>query len=67
MLGQFVEHGTVFEKYDANRRRADATPGLRFGYTSNEIGFGWTNAVFLELEAGLGGGAADRILRAAAP
>jgi alpha,alpha-trehalase len=53
VLGQFVEHGTVFEKYDVDRRAADVAPNLRFGYTSNEIGFGWTNAVFLELEAGL--------------
>ena len=65
VLDQFVEHGTVFEKYDATRRRADVAPGLRFGYTSNEIGFGWTNGVFLELEAGLGQNAADAILRAA--
>ncbi|MGH9330800.1 MAG: hypothetical protein ACRD09_10170, partial [Vicinamibacterales bacterium] len=27
--------------------------GIRFGYSSNEIGFGWTNAVVLELLAGL--------------
>jgi alpha,alpha-trehalase len=66
VLGQFVEHGTVFEKYDASRRRADVAPGLRFGYASNEIGFGWTNAAFLELEAGLGANASERILRAAA-
>lgn len=66
VLGQFTEHGTIFEKYDARRRRADVAPGLRFGYASNEIGFGWTNAVFLELEAGLGAGAAERIVRAAA-
>jgi alpha,alpha-trehalase len=53
VLGQFVEHGTVFEKYDVERRAADVAPNLRFGYTSNEVGFGWTNAVFLELEAEL--------------
>jgi alpha,alpha-trehalase len=66
VLDQFVEHGTVFEKYDATRRRADVAPGLRFGYASNEIGFGWTNAAFVELEAGLGASADQRILRAAA-
>jgi neutral trehalase len=27
-------------------RRSSVAAGLRFGYSSNEIGFGWTNAVF---------------------
>jgi alpha,alpha-trehalase len=53
VLKEFVEHGAVFEKYDVERRESDVSPGLRFGYSSNEIGFGWTNGVFLELEAGL--------------
>ena len=53
VLKEFVEHGAVFEKYDVERRESDVSAGLRFGYSSNEIGFGWTNAVFLELEAGL--------------
>ena len=40
------------------RRRApqlrSSLATLRFGYTSNEVGFGWTNGVALELLAGLG-------------
>jgi len=27
--------------------QSDVATGIRFGYASNEIGFGWTNAVFL--------------------
>src|SRR5204863_418052 len=31
----------------------DQAAGLNFGYTSNEVGFGWTNAAVVELLAGL--------------
>ncbi|HXH06021.1 MAG TPA: trehalase family glycosidase, partial [Vicinamibacterales bacterium] len=50
---EFEEHGAMLEKYDVVRRESDVAQGIRFGYRSNEIGFGWTNAVFLELVAGL--------------
>jgi alpha,alpha-trehalase len=50
---EFLEHGAIFEKYDVVRRESDVAAGLRFGYTANEIGFGWTNAVVLELLAEL--------------
>jgi alpha,alpha-trehalase len=46
-------HGTIVEKYDVRRRSSDLGRSLRYGYTSNEIGFGWTNAAVLELLAGL--------------
>jgi alpha,alpha-trehalase len=49
VLKGFVEHGAIFEKYDVVNGRADVAAGLRFGYTSNEIGFGWTNAAVLEI------------------
>jgi len=41
--------GTLVEKYDVERRTSDVTGKLSFGYTSNEVGFGWTNGVALEL------------------
>jgi alpha,alpha-trehalase len=50
---EFEEHGTIVEKYDVQRRESDVSAGIRFGYSSNEIGFGWTNAAFIELLAGL--------------
>jgi alpha,alpha-trehalase len=53
VLRDFVEHGAVFEKYDVERRQSNLSSPLRSGYATNEVGFGWTNGVFLELEAGL--------------
>lgn len=46
---EFSEHGGIFEKYDAQRMESDVADGIDFGYDSNELGFGWTNGVFLEL------------------
>ena len=45
----FEGNGRIVEKYDVVRRSSDVNAALRFGYSSNEIGFGWTNGVFLEL------------------
>jgi alpha,alpha-trehalase len=49
----FDAHGTIVEKYDVRRRTSDLGAGVRFGYAANQIGFGWTNGVVLELLAGL--------------
>jgi len=46
---EFGEHGGIFEKYDASRMESDVADGIDYGYDSNELGFGWTNGVFLEL------------------
>ena len=51
VLKEFLEHNTIVEKYDVVRRDSQVGAGLRFGYRSNEIGFGWTNAAFTELFA----------------
>jgi alpha,alpha-trehalase len=51
VLEVFEARGTIVEKYDVVRRSSDVSAGLRFGYGSNEIGFGWTNGVFLELSS----------------
>jgi alpha,alpha-trehalase len=53
VLKEFIEHNVVVEKYDVVRRESEVSAGLRFGYSSNEIGFGWTNAAFTELYAEL--------------
>ncbi|HYP28586.1 MAG TPA: trehalase family glycosidase [Blastocatellia bacterium] len=53
VLKEFIDHNTIVEKYDVAARRSQISAGLKFGYTSNEIGFGWTNAAFVELYAGL--------------
>jgi alpha,alpha-trehalase len=53
VLKEFIEHNVIVEKYDVERRASQIRTGLKFGYTSNEIGFGWTNAAFIELYANL--------------
>ncbi len=67
VLKEFAEHRSIFEKYDVERRESEVSSGIRFGYASNEIGFGWTNGVFLELEAGLPPARRTEIVGAAAP
>ena len=51
ILKEFLQHNTIVEKYDVERRESEVSAGLKFGYKSNEIGFGWTNAAFLQLYA----------------
>ena len=51
VLKEFIQHNTIVEKYDVVRRESELAGDLRFGYQSNEIGFGWTNAAFTELYA----------------
>jgi len=47
--GVFRQRGTIVEKYDVCSRRADIGGEMRFGYHTNEPGFGWTNAVYTAL------------------
>jgi alpha,alpha-trehalase len=42
---EFERHHDLEEKYDVVRRSDDVKAGLRYGYRTNEAGFGWTNAV----------------------
>ncbi|HWB82528.1 MAG TPA: trehalase family glycosidase [Bryobacteraceae bacterium] len=46
---QYREHGTIVEKYDVVHRSTNVSSGIHFGYRSNEVGFGWTNAAFTVL------------------
>jgi alpha,alpha-trehalase len=46
---EFVRYGSIEEKYDVVRRKSDVSKSLRFGYRTNEAGFGWSNAVFTAL------------------
>jgi alpha,alpha-trehalase len=49
LVEDFERRGTLVEKYDVERRTSEIAGALQFGYGSNEIGFGWTNGVALEL------------------
>ena len=51
VLKDFIEHNTIVEKYDVERRSSQLGAGIKFGYAANQIGFGWTNAAFIELYA----------------
>ncbi len=53
VVEDFEEHGAIVEKYDVQRRKSDVAAGIKFGYSANQVGFGWTNAAFLDLLAGL--------------
>ena len=46
VLAGYRDSGRIVEKYDVVRRSANLAGEIRFGYRSNEAGFGWTNAVF---------------------
>ena len=49
VANQYQHSGTIVEKYDVVRRRTELQGEIRFGYRTNEAGFGWTNAVFTRL------------------
>lgn len=49
VAAQYCERGTLLEKYDVVRRSVEVDREVRFGYHTNEAGFGWTNGVFTNL------------------
>ena len=49
ILKEFIKHKTIVEKYDVDRRESEVAGSIKFGYDYNVIGFGWTNAAFVEL------------------
>ena len=48
-LQEFDRTGTLVEKYDVCACSSNVSDEIKYGYSSNEIGFGWTNGVILEL------------------
>jgi alpha,alpha-trehalase len=51
---EFQRTGHLFEKYDAVAVSSEVEHHIRFGYSENQRGFGWTNACALELLYNLG-------------
>jgi alpha,alpha-trehalase len=47
VLENFVREGTIREKYNVVTRSSDTN--VTAGYAVNVVGFGWTNAAFVEL------------------
>jgi alpha,alpha-trehalase len=52
----FAATGTIVEKYDVQRGSSDVASAITFGYSANQVGFGWTNAAVIEMLARLGQG-----------
>jgi alpha,alpha-trehalase len=50
----YAKDGTIREKY--NVEAADSAVKVSVGYKSNEVGFGWTNAVYLRFSEMTGAG-----------
>lgn len=59
---QYRTSGQILEKYDVVRRSAELNREVRFGYRTNEAGFGWTNAVFTTLLDALPPGPRSQVL-----
>ena len=49
VLQEFHKTGVIVEKYDVVHRGMEVGRTIRFGYSSNEAGFGWTNGVYTRL------------------
>ncbi|MEM9092563.1 MAG: trehalase family glycosidase [Cyanobacteria bacterium P01_F01_bin.53] len=49
VVNDFERTGSLLEKYDIAACSGQVSKDIQFGYSSNEIGFGWTNGVVLAL------------------
>ena len=49
---EYERTGVIVEKYDVVNGGSSVT-AIHFGYSANQIGFGWTNAAFLKMLGGL--------------
>ena len=63
VLQDFNRSHTIVEKYDVVRRASDVSASIGFGYRSNEVGFGWTNAAFEQLYAEMAEARRAEVLR----
>jgi alpha,alpha-trehalase len=46
---EYRRQGFIVEKYNVIARGSNVSAQIHFGYSANQAGFGWTNAVFTEL------------------
>jgi alpha,alpha-trehalase len=63
IIRDFSALGTIVEKYDVVASRSELAGKLKYGYQSNEIGFGWTNAAYIVLSEELPSGSAIQQFR----
>ncbi len=45
----FLRRGFIVEKYDVVNESSNVESQIHFGYSANQAGFGWTNAVFTRM------------------
>ena len=64
VLQEFNEHEAIFEKYDVEARDSAVAANVKFGYSTNVIGFGWTNAAWTTLWDKLATGAKKKVMAA---
>lgn len=46
---EFLRQGYIVEKYDVVNGGSNVSQNIHYGYSANQAGFGWTNAVFTGL------------------
>jgi alpha,alpha-trehalase len=46
---EYKRQGFIVEKYDVVNGGSNVSSQIHYGYSANQAGFGWTNAVFTEL------------------
>jgi alpha,alpha-trehalase len=46
---EFLRQGFIVEKYDVAGSDANVASQIHYGYSANQVGFGWTNAIFTRL------------------
>ena len=62
VLQNFARDRTIREKYDVVNRSSETT--VKAGYAANVVGFGWTNAAFVELMHALPSDKVNHVARA---
>ena len=60
----FIRRGFIVEKYDVVNSSSNVEGQIRFGYSANQAGFGWTNAVFTQLFDELSASDQQKVLKA---
>ena len=64
ILDEYRRTGIIVEKYDVVNRGMEVGRAIKYGYGSNEAGFGWTNGVYTRLLDELPAGKAKQELAA---
>ena len=61
---EFLRQGFIVEKYNVVSSDSNVSSQIHFGYSANQAGFGWTNAVFTQLYDEMSPGARKKLLKA---